>query len=173
MKTGKELGLEGMTVAAKGMPRQTGNVYIKINGILYDYSKCYISPMMAEQLYTTLCSLGVELNEAPDTANKGTILARLRLVCTNLKEYKRTYSWTEADGELVNRTLKFQLRQYLDNKENNALDVQKTLARNKEVWDQMYLPCPYKRGIYTNKFLEMQEELISLLCKPYVLDHPS
>ena len=172
MKTGKELGLEGMTVPAKGMPRETGKVYLRINGILYDYSKCYISPMMAEQLYKSLCSLGVELKDAPASANKEAILSRVRLVCTNLKEYLRTSTWAETDAEIVNRTLKYQLRQYLYNKENNTLDVVKTLARNKEIWNQMYLPCPYKQGIYPNKFLEMQEELITLLSQPYHLEEP-
>ncbi len=170
MKTGKELGLEGMTVAAKGMPHQTGSVYIKINSIMYDYSKCFISPMMAERLYTTLCSLGVDMKDAPATTNKETILARVRLVCTNLRNYKKTYTWAESDTEQISKTMSYQLSMYLKHKKEGDLDVVKALVRNKEVWDDMYLQCPFKQGIYTKKFLEMQNELIVLLSQPYLLE---
>ncbi len=172
MKTGKELGLEGMTVPAKGMPRETGKVYLRINGILYDYSKCYISPMMAEQLYKSLCSLGVELKDAPAANNKETILSKVRTVCTSLREYRKSYTWIESDSEQVSKTLNYQLSMYLKHKNEGCLDALKTLARNKEVWDEMYLPCPFKQGVQTKKFLEMQDELLAIITEPYKLRQP-
>ncbi len=77
---------------------------------------------------------------------------------------------TDDDIKQVQKTLKFQLSQYLKAKEANTLDVLKMLKENKQIWDEMYSPCPNHDQIKTSDYVKMQEELMILLTDSYRLD---
>lgn len=165
MKKGNELGIEPLTIKLKGqgLPNKAINHIYAINDILYDNSKRYISPAMAKRIYDTLCAEASALKETnvptSDTI-KMKVLEELRTLCKNLISYSRKYQWTENDVAAVKSTISYQVSMYLKEREDEGFNVLAYLKRNKEVWEEMYLPCPSHNQIDVRAFCKMQKELL-------------
>lgn len=173
MKRGKDLGVEVIkTVAKEGSP-QLKELHCDINDVMYKYSWKYLSPKMSTRIYNQLAELGKKVNElsVPDKAKakKEEILSAMRTALRNLKTYGNDYRWMPTDADEVQRSLKFLLNDYLKHKGDADFDAIEALAVNKEIWDDMYMGCPYKNNIETGKFKSMQNELLKEVETKYAL----
>ena len=175
MKKGNELGIAPLTIKLKGLPNKAINHIYAINDILYNNSKRYISPAMAKRIYNIICAEASALKETivptSDTI-KMKVLEELRALCKNLISYSREYKWTEIDAAEVKSTINYQVSMYLKEREDEGFNVLAFLTRNKEVWEEMYLPCPSHDQIDVRAFLKMQKELLERLVTPFQLTRP-
>lgn len=173
MKTGTELAIAPLTIKLKGMPRPSGELVVKINKILYANAKRYISPQMAKRLFQELVELGKALKDTsvPPIVRptKESVLRKLHETCMALRTYSKEYLWVQEDTDAVAKTMRYELSMYLKNKDNGDFDIVTTLRRNKEVWNEMYIPCPFHDGINTKKFQQMQDELLNSLAGSFQL----
>ena len=171
MKNGKEIGFKFIKTKATATTDKLTAIQYEVNQIVYDNNKRYISPTMAERLKKKLVEYGKSLNELNVgdryKVKKDEMLDQLRTLCKQLKEYIKTFQWQETDAMQVERTMKYQLREYLKNKE--SLNAEEYLQRNLEIWEELYLPCPFSSAINTSKFVLMQEELQERYCRKYDL----
>lgn len=173
MKQGKEIGIEPITTKLKGMPRPAGDLVVEANKILYANAKRYISPEMAKRIFQQLVELGKALKDAsvPPVMRpiKESVLRKLHETCVALRTYSKEYLWVQEDTDAVAKTMRYELSMYLKNKDNGDFDIVTTLRRNKEVWNEMYIPCPFHDGINTKKFQQMQDELLNSLAVSFQL----
>ncbi len=174
MKKGQEIGLEVIKTENREGSTVIRGIHEKINEVLYPCKYRYISPSMTQRILNKLIELGKQLNDAEINdkakAKKEELLEATRERVKSLKEYAKTYpEMTDSDISQVQATLKFQLAQYLKAKGDGGLDVQKLLRENKQIWDEMYLPCPSHDRVQTTDFVKMQDELINMLTKTYRL----
>lgn len=173
MKRGKDLGIETIKTVAKEGTQQLKDLHCTVNDVMYKYSWKYISPKMSERIYNQLAELGKELNNlsVPDKAKakKEEILNAIRTVLRNLKAYGNGYRWMQTDADEVQKSLGFLLSDYLNHKGDEDFDAVKALAVNKEIWDDMYMACPYQDRIKTDKFKSMQSELLEVVKTKYAL----
>lgn len=128
---------------------------------------------MSERIYNQLVELGKKVNElsVPDKAKakKEEILSAMRTALRNLKAYGNGYRWMQTDAGEVQKSLRFLLSDYLKHKEDTDFDVVKALEINKEIWNDMYMECPFRDGIRTEKFRDMQNELLKAVAEKYAL----
>ena len=171
MKNGEKIGFKFIKTKATATTEKLTAIQYEVNQIVYDNNKRYISPITAERLKKQLVEYGKSLKELnvgeKYKAKKDEMLDQLRTLCKQLNEYIKTFQWQEADAMQVERTMKYQLHEYVANKE--MLDVEFFLKRNLEIWEEMYLPCPFSSAIDTSKFVSMQEELQERYCRKYDL----
>ena len=175
MKKGKELGIEPLTNKLKGLPYNATNHVYAINSILYDNSKRYISPTMAKRIYDALCVEASALKESSVPASdkvKLKVLEELRVLCKTLIAYSQQNQWTEEDVAEVKSTINYQVSMDLMERDDEDFNVLAFLKRNKEVWEEMYLPCPSRDQISVKAFSKMQEELLVRLVTPLQLTQP-
>lgn len=149
MEKGNSVGIVSLNVNVKGLPGAVTSHYFAINDIILTYSKSYISPELAKRLYETLCKHAVAIKDVQlvsqlDKQCVSTILEKLRVMCQKLLEFSQSYQWTHDDVEHVTSTLQCQVMVLNMEKEDNAFDVVKFLKRNKEIWEDVFLSCPYK-----------------------------
>ena len=172
MKRGVDLNIRVIKTTAKEGTTKIQSLHYKINDILYKYSKRYISPMTAKRLFYELGALGKELKELELTdrtkPKREELLTCLRSICSSLKEYYKTYEWKESDENEVSATINFKVSEYLRNKE--SLDIVEMLTDNKQIWNEMYLQNPFRIHIKTNKFIDMQNELLERLNQLYKIN---
>lgn len=172
MKRGNDLNIKVIKTTAKEGTAKIQTLHYKINDILYKYSKRYISPMTAKRLYNELGILGKELRdlELSDRTKpkREEILTCLRSICLSLKEYFKNYEWKESDENEVSATINFKVSEYIRNKE--SLDIVEMLKDNKQIWNEMYLQNPYRIHIKTNKFIDMQNELLDRFNQLYKIN---
>lgn len=171
MKNGEEIGFKFIKTKATATTDKLKTIQYEVNQIVYDNNKRYISPTMGERLKKQLVEYGKSLKELnvgeKYKAKKDEMLDQLRTLCKQLNEYIKTFQWEKMDAAQVERTMKYQLREYLKNKE--TLNVEDYLQRNLEIWEEMYLPCPFSSAIDVSKFVSMQEELQERYCRKYDL----
>ena len=145
------------------------SLHYQINDILFKYSWRYIAPATAKRLYSELGQLGKQLSELDVTdrmkAKQEEILNDLRSILVALRSYAKTYTWIADDEKQVNASLSCNLSRYLKDRDN--LDVVDCLKDNKQLWEEMYLQCPYRTNVKTAKFKEMQQELLDKLTQTY------
>lgn len=172
MKRGVDLNIRIIKTTAKEGTAKIQSLHYKINDILYKYSKRYIAPMTAKRLFYELGALGKELKELEVTdrtkPKKEELLTCLRSICSNLKEYSKNYEWKESDENEVIATINFKVSEYIRNKE--SLDIVEMLKDNKQIWNEMYLQNPYRIHIKTNKFIDMQNELLERFYQLYKIN---
>ena len=132
MKNGEEIVFKFIKTKATATTDKLKAIQYEVNQIVYDNNKRYISPTMAERLKKQLVEYGKSLKELnvgdKYKAKKDEMLDQLRTLCKQLNEYVKTFQWEKADAEQVDRTMKYQLREYLKNKE--TLNVEDYLQRN-------------------------------------------
>lgn len=161
MKTGNEIWGDFIKTNDNNTNERIKKLQYKMNQILYDNNKRYISPLSAKRILKLLVELGVSLKDLnvdnKYQRKKEAILSELRRICNSLIVYKKNYTWEEDDYIKVNNTLRYQVKQYIG--EKDSFDIFKYLKRNKEIWEEMYEPFPHKDKIITKHFVEMQEEL--------------
>jgi hypothetical protein len=172
LKYGNEVGLSPIAhIETKSLPDKAIRRFYKINQILYDNAKRYISPKMGERLLVELQASSLEFKEIEVDVLcqdlKEQILGILRKKYKQLKEYVKTFRWSKEDKECIAKTIKYQLSSYL--KDKDSVDIEKTLQRNREVWEELYLPYPYHDSIDVKQFKRMQTELLERLIEPYKL----
>lgn len=169
MRKGEELGIESIKTQSKEGNHKLQALHYRINDILYDYKMRYISPHTAIRVANDLTTLGVEVKEVDvntkAVAKKEEILSKLRTIVQSLKQYAKSYVWQQSDSSQVEATLKYQISKYIRTKEN--LDVEKMLCENKQIWEELYLQCPYRGRIQTKKFVDMQYELLDIFNNKY------
>ncbi len=175
MKKGQDIGLEIIKTENREGSTVIRGIHEKINEVLYPCKYRYISPTMAQRILNKLIELGKVLNDTEVNdkakAKKEELLEATRDRVKSLKAYAKSYTeMTDSDIPQVQATLKYQLAQYLKAKEDGTLDVQKLLRGNKEVWDEMYSPCPNHGRVQTSDFVKMQDELITMLTNTYRLN---
>ena len=172
MKKGKEIGITPLSDKVKGMPATATVPYYAINSILFEYTNSYIAPRMANHIYERLCEQASAFKNADvGVINKGAqdaVLLKLRNICKRLRDYYETYEWTQDDVASINSTITGQLFLCLD-PDDSDFDLSKALARNKEIWDNMYLPCPFKDQIIVKKFRKMHKGLMTRLVNQFQL----
>ena len=163
MKNGNEIWGTFIVPVNKATNVRIKNLHYAMNQILYDNNKRYISPISAKRILDKLIELGVSLKElnVENTykPKKEEILSRLREICKSLIKYRKNYMWTEDDAIQINNTLKYQVKMYIDEKDKETMNVINFLKRNREIWEEMYVPYPNKELINTKHFVEMQTEL--------------
>lgn len=161
MKNGFEIWGNFIKTGDNNTTERIKKLQYQMNQVLYDNNKRYISPLAAERILKRLIELGVSLKElnvdSKYQRKKEAILSELRRICKSIIAYKKSFCWREDDLIQVNNTLKYQVKQYID--EKDTLDVLKYLKRNKEIWEEIYEPFPFKEKIDTKHFVEMQAEL--------------
>lgn len=173
MKRGEELGIKPISTVSKEGTSKLKVVHCAVNDVMYVYSRKYVSPKMAEKIFARLVDLGKEVNdlEVPDKAKKKKeeILDAMRSSVKKLKSYVKAYQWVESDDDEVQRTLNFLLSTYLKSKDREDFDAIRTMTINKEIWDDMYMECPYKEGIKVKSFQKMQDELLRSVVERFTL----
>lgn len=173
MKKGEELGIKPISTVSKDGTQKLKELHCAVNDVMYLYSRKYISPKMAEKIFDRLVDKGKELNDldVPDKAKKKKeeILEAMRSAVKELKSYIKDYKWVESDADEVQRTLKFLLSTYLKSKGGEDFDAVRTMTINKEIWDDMYMECPYKDGIKVKPFQKMQDELLRSVVERFTL----
>ena len=172
LKYGNEVGVSPITnIKTKNLPDKAIRRFYKINQLLYDNAKRFISPQMGERILINLKSSSIEFKEIEVNVMyqdvKEQILGILRKKYKQLNEYVKSFKWSEDDAVCINKTMKYQLSTYLKDKER--VDVEVMLQRNSEVWNEMYLPYPFNEKVDVKQFKRMQEELIERLIEPYKL----
>ena len=172
LKFGKEIGISPISgIKIDKFPDKAIRSFYKINNILYSNAKCYISPSMGEKILAELSAQTIDFKETEvgvlhqDT--KEELLEILRKKYRQLKQYVKTFTWSEEDETCVIKTINYQLSTYL--KDKDKIDIEKTLKRNHEVWKELYLPFPNHEKINTKQFEKMQKELLVRLNEPYQL----
>ena len=172
LKFGKDIGISPISdIKIDKFPDKAIRSFYKINDILYKNAKCYISPSMGEKILAELSARTIDFKEIEvgvlhqDT--KEELLGILRKKYRQLKQYVKTFTWNKEDESCVSKTLKYQLSTYL--KDKDKVDIEKTLKRNHEVWEELYLPFPFHDNIDTKPFKKMQRELLERLIEPYQL----
>ena len=173
MKKGEELGIKPISTVSKEGTQKLKELHCAVNDVMYLYSRKYVSPKMAEKIFGKLVDLGKDVNdlEVPDKAKKKKeeILEAMRSAAKGLKSYIKAYQWAESDADEVQKTLNFLLSTYLKSKEGDDFDAIRTMTINKEIWDDMYMECPYKNGIRMNSFKKMQDELLRSVADRFAL----
>lgn len=162
IKTGKEIWGDFIKTSDNTTSERIKKLHYDINQVLYVNNRRYISPQSATRILDLLKKYGVALKElnvdGKYKKKKEEILAQLRDICNNLIKYRKTFIWNKDDSTAINNTLRFQVKQYIDNKE--TLKTKDYLDRNREIWREIYEPFPFKELVGTKHFLEMQSELI-------------
>ena len=177
MEIGNSLGIVSLNVNVKGLPGAVTSHYFAVNDIILTYSKSYISPELAKRLYETLCKHAVAIKDvelAPqlDKQCVSTILEKLRVICQKLLDFSQSYEWTHDDVEHVTSSLQCQVMVWNVEKEDNAFDVAKFLKRNKEIWEEVFLSCPFKDEVSpkcVKDFNKVHRAALKLLVDPLQL----
>lgn len=172
LKYGNEVGVSPIAhIETKSLPDKANRRFYKINQILYDNAKRYISPKMGERLLVELQASCLEFKEIEVDVLcqelKEQILGILRKKYKQLNEYVKSFRWSKEDKVCIAKTIKYQLSSYL--KDKDSVDIEKTLRRNREVWEELYLSYPYHDNIDVKQFKRMQAELLERLIEPYKL----
>lgn len=172
MKKGKHIGITTLPYKVKGMPATATTPYYAINNILFEYTNSYISPRMANRIYKRLCEEAMTFKSVEVgvqyTSIHETILLQLRSICKRLHEYYEGYEWTQEDVAAINSTIKGQLFLCID-PDDSDFDLSKALKRNKEIWEDMYLPCPFKDQINVKDFRKTHKDLMTRLVNQFQL----
>ena len=172
MKKGKHIGIIPLTDKVKGMPATATVPYYTINGILFQYTNSYISPGMAQRIYEMLCKEAISFKNAvlgiQYTSTQEVIIAKIKSICKNLLDYQRNYEWSQDDVASITSSIKGQLLLCLD-QDDADFDLLKNLERDKEIWEDMYLPCPFKDQINVKDFCKMHKGLMTKLVSQFQL----
>lgn len=164
--------MEVIKTQAKEGNAKIQSLHYQINDILYKYSWRYIAPATANRLYSELGQLGKQLSEIDVTdrvkAKQEEILDNLRSILVALRSYAKTYTWIADDERQVTASLRCYLSRYLKDRDN--LDVVDCLKDNKQLWEEMYLQCPYRTNVKTEKYIAMQNELLDKIRQLYAIN---
>lgn len=170
LKLGKDLGMVVLKCENREGTESIKTIHHNINDYFYKYAYRYIDPKLAGQLYNELVKLGKELNElkVPDkaVAKKNEILAKLRPVCKELGELKKT-SLTSEDVPLMQKAINSFLHNFITEKEKGEIPtdvVLELLDEAKRLYDTYWV---FAEHLKTDTLVNAHGQLFDMLEKRY------
>lgn len=175
MLQGFNLGLEPVKTENKEGNDEIKSLHYKINDILYQYNKCYISDVTAKRLVKELTKLGIALKavdcKPKEELKQKEILQALRTVVRNLNGYIDKFSWDEIDRTPIQSTVNYCVSQYVKLKNEDKLcdsQILKLLKRQREIVEDFILPASDTlKNLNMQSFRKMNEELLRILDDRY------
>jgi hypothetical protein len=103
-----------------------------VNSYIYKYKESFAFKPLVEQLKTDLISEGVKIDNIQVsekcTKHKTDVIAKLKCIIHGLTGYLKDYTIDNSFEEAINTSMRFQIRSFLKDREENKLSVENCLG---------------------------------------------
>lgn len=172
---GKDIGLSPIKTNSKEGNEKIKDLHYKINEVLYNNNRSYITPAWGKQVEDKLLKLGGELGElecdGKTIAKKEEILGQLRKIVISLRKYMREFKFEDGDKDILQKVVNYSVRNYIVEKEKGELDngtIISMLSNQMDILDYYLRPYPDK-DINIKSFKSMNHELLDMLSTRFAI----